>query len=245
MAINGQLARSPLPLPSLAYKARARVLARPFSPRPSFPASPSLALAPRAEVKCSAASRCPSAVGPELTLLFLLLHSQDHQDPTATPRSTQPRPQPSPRWAPVIPTAPHRRTTSTPPHRRHRAAGELRTVPLLLPVQSVSQTVPRSLEPPSPVMPRRAPPPAPPGAAAHCLARLLPFLLHPIKAHQDLLSTPRPSLPHLPHHSAAAAERRGHRPSPPLGHRLRCFPLPSDPWISFPISSSSSPCLCL
>jgi hypothetical protein len=30
MAINGQLARSPLPLPPLAYKARAQVLARPF-----------------------------------------------------------------------------------------------------------------------------------------------------------------------------------------------------------------------
>jgi hypothetical protein len=161
-----------------------------------------------------------------------------------TPRSTQPRPQHPPWRAPVIPTAPHRRTTSTQPRRRHRAAGELRTVLLLLPVQSVSQTVPRSLEPPSPVMPRRAPKPAPPGAAAHRLARLLPFLLLPIKAHQDLLSTPRPSLPHLPHHSAAAAERRRHRPSPPLGHRLRCFPLPSDPWTSFPVSCSSSPCLC-
>jgi hypothetical protein len=139
---------------------------------------------------------------------------------------------------------PHRCTSSTPPHRRHRAAGELRTVLLLLPVQYVSQMVPSSPELPSPVMPRRALPPAPLSAAGHRLARPFAFLLHPIKGHQDLLSTPRPSIPHLPHHSAAAAERRHHRPSPPLGHRLQCFPLPLDPWVSFPVSFSSSPCIC-
>jgi hypothetical protein len=46
----------------------------------------------------------------------------------------------------VIPTAPHRRTSSTPPHRHQRVSGELRDVLLFLPVQTASQIVHRSAQ---------------------------------------------------------------------------------------------------
>jgi hypothetical protein len=57
--------------------------------------------------------------------------------------------------------------------------------------------------------------------------------------------TSGPPLHPVPLPSSPPSPQRRRRGTPPLGHRLRCFPLPSDPWISFPISSSSSPCLCL
>jgi hypothetical protein len=138
----------------------------------------------------------------------------------------------------VIPTTPHRRTTSTPPHRRHRAAGELRTVPPLLPVQSVSQTVPRSLESPSPVMSRRAPPPAPPGAAAHCLARFLPFPSPPYKG----CARPR----YLSHLSSAPIHSRSATTAGSAARRRSCRPISSSavtPSSGSPSVSSLAPSL--
>jgi hypothetical protein len=73
-------------------------------------------------------------------------HTQVHQGLIPTRGSAQPRPQPPPRRAPVIPSAPLGRTSSTPPHRRQRVSGELRDVLLLLSVQTASQIVHRSAQ---------------------------------------------------------------------------------------------------
>jgi hypothetical protein len=107
MAIKGHYlpGRRPLSFPS-PYQSRSRALPRPF---PLFHTRSCSNTYPRASTRRRRGEvlrrrRCPGAVGPELTLLLLPLHSQDHQDLTAMPRSTQPRPQPPPRRAPVIPT---------------------------------------------------------------------------------------------------------------------------------------------
>jgi hypothetical protein len=86
---------------------------------------------------------------------------------------------PPPRRATVIPTAPRRRTTSTLPHRRHRAAGELRTILLLLPVQSASQIVAPSSRTPFPAMLRRVFRPVPPRAGCAATPAVPPSLASP------------------------------------------------------------------
>jgi hypothetical protein len=105
------------------------------APKPfSFPAEPSRRTgAPAAEVNSRGRRPCFAFIGPPSSLLPS--HAQVYQWLIPMLGRTQPRPQPPPRRSPVIPAAPHRRTSSTPPHRRQRASGELRDVLLVLPVQ--------------------------------------------------------------------------------------------------------------
>jgi hypothetical protein len=100
--------------------------------------------APAATAEVNSHGRCPYFVSIVPPSSLLPSHAQVHQGLIPTPGSTQPRPQPPPRRAPVIPAAPHCRTLSTLPHRHQRASGELHDVLLFLPVQTVSQIVHRS-----------------------------------------------------------------------------------------------------
>jgi hypothetical protein len=143
-----------------------------------------------------------------------------------------------PRQAPVIPTTPRRRTSSTLPHHRQRAPGELRDLLLLLPVQTTSQIVHRSAQ-----TTISGDAPASSAAGPTGRRRPLPCAPPPLPP-PPYKGTSGPPSPPAPLRSSPPSPQRRRRGTPPLGHRLQCFPLPSDPWISFPVSSSSSPCLC-
>jgi hypothetical protein len=116
------------------------------APEPfSFPAEPSSRTgAPAAEVNSRGRRPCFAFINPPSSLLPS--HAQVYQWLIPTLGSTQPRPQRPPRQAPMIPAAPHRRTSSTPPQRRQRASGELRDVLVFLHVQTASQIVHRSAQ---------------------------------------------------------------------------------------------------
>jgi hypothetical protein len=109
------------------------------SPSPAEPSRRTEATAAAAEVNSDGRRLCFVSIIPPSSLLPL--HAQVHQGHIPTPGSMQPRPQPPPRRAPMISATPHRRTSSTPPHRRKRAFGEIRDVLLSLPTQTASQIV--------------------------------------------------------------------------------------------------------
>jgi hypothetical protein len=154
---------SPLPF---RYKSCAQAPASPFAPL-KHPSSLVLASSTKRRRRRGEAL-CRRRLLPLSVLLSPFSFSRCTRRTTRTPprhpvARSRGRNSP-PRRAPVIPTAPRRRTTSTPPHCRHRAVGELRTVLLLLPVQSASQIVAPSSRTPFPVMLRRVFRSAPPRA---------------------------------------------------------------------------------
>jgi hypothetical protein len=116
------------------------------TPLDPYPTQPSRSTRRRRRAKVNSHGRRPCFVSIVPPSSPLPSQAQVHQGLILTRGSTQPRLQPPPRRAPVIPTATHCRTSSTPPHRRQRASGEPRDVLLFLPVQTASQIVHRSAQ---------------------------------------------------------------------------------------------------
>jgi hypothetical protein len=126
------------------------------------------------------------------------------------------RPRRYPRRHPAVPgrPAPVRLLHSPSRHRRTP------TPPLPLPAATTPKPPPHPHAINGRHRPRR-PPPQP---------RLLPFPLRPIKGQQNPLSTPRPSLPLLPHRSAATPEHDRRRSAAAPISSSGAAPTPSSPW---------------